>query len=204
MRPPSQTEPPRGAASRTAIVSPRGEVCAGVAGRAGDDEHRGGGQQRAGRRAGARRSTGARARDDRPTGRPRRRCRTARTRPRGRRSRARTPSRGYSGTSAPSVEHRSQRVVCDRDVQVHRDRDQAEHRRHDATPPTRARRLVPGTRRRIGRAISTRSTNSPIAAITRQEHHPASDQQLRRRRPSPRSSEPGTAAPARGSARPRT
>ena len=58
-----------------------------------------------------------------------------------------------------------------------------------------ARRLVPATRRTSGRAIAIRSTNSPIATITRQEGEPLRDHERRRGRRLPRCAGSRTAAP---------
>ena len=134
-------------------------------------------------RRAARRSSAARAR----AGRPRATSaggqdeeREARARGRGSRGRRRTTRN--SGTSAPRSNTERERELRRREIDVDRDRD--ERRRRDATTNAieTARRRVPDTRRTTGRAIAIRSTNSPIAAITREEDDPARRDEPRRRR----------------------
>ena len=92
------------------------------------------------------------------------------------------PERGHAEQrhQRAEVEHRAQRVLGDREVEVDGDRDQPDHASDHEAHRVRARRLVPGrpADRPAGRSAS-RSASSPIATITLRNIDPARDQQLR-------------------------
>ena len=161
---PATPTPPPGVASRTQGQPARGGL-GRVAGRARNDQHRRGGQQRPEASRPARRPSDARARAGRPTTRPRRPGRTARSKPPGRGSPGRTRSRR---TTAPRRRRRTPSATSRwrwRSPGRPGSRPARGPRRPRTRPTPRA-GAPRATRLTTGRRISTRRTNRPIAAIT--------------------------------------
>ena len=177
----TRPSPTRGAASRAAIVSPRGEVCAGVPGGARDDQHRRRREQRAGQRGAARRSSGARAAADPPTAPIHAATQnSAKQISKSTIARPNAVTR-YSGTSAlRSNTERSESLAIEKSrytgiaISPTTDDDHARHRHGPQRRPLDA----PDQRPRDQHPHHEQADRGHH----RQEHHPARDQQLRRRR----------------------
>ena len=180
--PPSQTEPAARCSQSNSSVSPRGEVCAACPAAPGHDQHRGRG--RAARRSVAASSAIERCSRSGRSSHSAIQAGEAEQREAELEVDDRAPERGHAETAA-----RARRGRTPSAASRWRSRSRGTRGSRSARAPTRPRTRptrragsTPSTRLISGRAISIRSTNSPIATITDRNISPARDQQLRRGR----------------------
>ena len=137
IRPPSQTEPEARCSQSKSSVSPRGEVCAACPAAPGTISTAAAADQRTTRRD----QLGDRAMLALRTVEPQRDpCGDAEQREAQLEVDDRAAERGHAEQrhQRREVEHRAQRVVGGREVEIHGDRDQAQHRRDDERDRQRA------------------------------------------------------------------